>query len=205
MINLMPPDSKKSIKYSRLNERLLKWTIGCLIITAAMAAVVVLGGIYIDQTKNNLVKSINSTKKTISDQNLDKTGSEAETLSSGIKLVVQVLSKEVLFSKLLQEIGRLMPSGATLGNVQLSNSVSGAVDLTANAVDYQSATQVQLNLQDPSNNLFDKVDTQSVSCSDATQSSSSSVDSKYKCQIVIRALFKSDASVTFLAGKGGSN
>lgn len=204
MINLMPPDQKKSIKYSRLNERLLKWTLGCLIIIASMAAVVVIGSVYIDRTKNNLTKSIESTKRTISDQNLDKIGSQAEELSSGIKLIVQVLSKEVLFSKLLQEIGRLMPSGATLGNVQLSNSVSGAVDLTANAVDYQSATQVQLNLQDPSNNLFDKVDTQTVSCSDSSETTTG-VDSKYKCQIVIRALFKSDASVTFLAGKGGSN
>lgn len=204
MINLMPPERKKTINYSRLNERLLKWTVGCLIIVAAMAAVVVVGSVYIDQTKSNLTKSIDSTKKTITDQKLDEIGADAETLSSGIKLVVQVLSKEVQFSKLLQEIGRLMPSGATLGNIQLSNSVSGAVDLTANAVDYQSATQVQLNLQDPNNNLFDKVDTQTVSCSDTTESSSSGVDSKYRCQIVIRALFKSDASVTFLTGKGGS-
>jgi len=199
MINLMPPDAKKALQYARSNASLVKWTMGCLVIIAAMGATVVVGDFYIDSTKRSLTASTAQTKKTIADQKLDKIQEQAQDLSDGVKVIVQVLSKEVLFSKLLQQIGNIMPSGATLGDIQLSNTINGAIDLTANAIDYQSATQVQVNLQDPKNNLFAKVDTQNVSCSDGAQQSSETLDSKYKCQITIRALFKDNASVTFLA------
>ena len=199
MINLMPAEAKSAVMYARMNLRLLHWTLGCLLIIVAMVATVILGGFYIDSAKNNLGSSIEQTKTTIATQKLDKVQAQAESLSGGLKLIIQVLSKEVLFSKLLQQIGGLMPAGATLGDISLSNTVTGAIDLTANAIDYQSATQVQLNLQDPKNNLFDKVDTTSVACVDANQLSTSTTASKYKCQILVRALFKPTAAVTFLA------
>lgn len=197
MINLMPPSAKSTVVYARRNLRLMHWTIGSIAIILAMGATVVLGGFYIDNAKSSLTKSIEQTKTTISTQKLDKVQAEAEELSGGVKLIVKVLSKEVKFSKLLQQIGKLMPAGATLGNIQLSSKVNGALDLTANALDYQSATQVQINLQDPKNNLFEKVDTTSVTCTD-TPTSNTSVNSRYKCQILVRALFKKDAAVTFL-------
>ncbi len=200
MLNLMPPDARSAISYARHNARLFRWTVGCLIIIVAMGATVVVGGFYIDNSKHNLASSIDQTKATITAQKLDKVQAQAQSLSGGVKLIVQVLSKEIQFSKLLQQIGGLMPAGATLGDIQLSNKVNGALDLTANAVDYESATQVQVNLQDPKNNLFDKVDTLSVSCADSNATTSSSaVDSRYKCQILVRALFKSTAAVTLLA------
>lgn len=205
MINLMPTDAKLAVSYARLNTRLVRWTVSCIIIILIMAATVVVGGLYIDRTKNSLSSSIDVTKTAIATQKLDQTKQEADSISQGVKLIVQVLSKEVQFSKLLQEIGKLMPSGATLGDIQLSNKVSGALDMSASALDYQSATQVQLNLQDPKNNLFEKVDTLSVNCLD-TAASTSTVNSRYKCQIVIRALFKSDAAGIFLASpKAGTN
>ncbi len=204
MINLMPTDAKQAISYARLNSRLAKWTISCLVIIAVMAATVFVGGLYIDRTKNSLTTSIEETKQTIATQKLDQTKQEADSISAGVKLIVQVLSKEVQFSKLLQQLGKLMPTGATLGDIQLSNKVSGALVLTANALDYQSATQVQVNLQDPKNNLFDKVDTLSVNCVDTSASTTSTVNSRYKCQIVIRALFKKDAVGVFLAAPKAS-
>jgi hypothetical protein len=200
MINLMPTDSKTAILYARRNLRLVHWTIGSFMIIIAMGATVIFGGFYIDNSKKNLESSIEQTNGTIKSQKLDQVQAQAENISAGVKMIVQVLSKEVKFSKLLQQLGTLMPSGATLGAVQLSSKVNGALDLTANAVDYQSATQVQVNLQDPKNNLFDKVDTISVSCSDSAQSSGgTTINSRYKCQILIRALFKQNAAVTFLA------
>jgi hypothetical protein len=199
MINLMPPEAKSAILYARRNSRLLHWTVGSLFIIVAMMATVILGGFYIDSAKNSLASSIEITKETITEQKLDQTKQEAEELSQGVKLVVQILSKEVLFSKLIQQLGSLMPEGATLGDIQLSNKVNGALDLTANAVDYQSATQVQVNLEDPSNNLFEKVDTTSINCNEGTSSTTTTVNTRYKCQIMIKALFDKDAAVTFLA------
>lgn len=197
MINLLPPATKSAIVYSRRNLRLLHWTIGSLAIIVSMGATAIVGGYYIDNAKVSLTKSIDQTKMSITTQKLDKVQTKAEELSGGVKLIVKVLSKEVRFSKLLQQIGTLMPTGATLGNIQLSNKINGAIDITANALDYQTATQVQVNLQDPKNTLFEKVDTISVSCNEGTITASGT-SSRYKCQIIARALFKKDAAVTYL-------
>lgn len=195
----MPYDSKDSIKYARLNSKLTKWIIGCVLLIALMIATVFAGVIYIDKTKSSLTKSIDQSKQTIASQKLDSTQKEAEDLSQGVKLIVQVLSKEVQFSKLLQQIGKLMPDGATLGQIQLSSKVSGAIDLTANAEDYKTATQVQVNLQDK-NSIFQRVDSLSVDCNETT--TSTTIDARYKCQTQLRALFKPDAAVTFLSTTG---
>ena len=202
MINLMPVEAKTNILYARRNTHLAHWTVGSLMIILAMAATVVLGGFYIDSSKQRLSNSITSTQDTITTQKLDETQKEAENISGGVKLIVQVLSKEILFSKLLQQLGTLMPAGATLGDVQLSSKIDGALDLTANAVSQQAATQVQLNLQDSKNNLFDKVDAISVTCAD--KAGGGSADPRYKCQIVLRAQFKPSAGVTFLASPNGA-
>jgi hypothetical protein len=211
MINLMPPSAKDDIIYARRNRTIFRWCAIGLTTIAAMGVVVVFGGIYIDHSKSNLKTSIDSTQASISSQKLDQVQKQANNLSSGVKLIVQILSKEVQFSKLLQQIGTMMPDGAILGDIQLSNEVSGALDLNANALDLKTATQVQVNLQDPKNPLFDKVDTINVNCSDkstlaqsssssdSTGSSASNTDTPYLCQITLRALFKPNAAVTFLA------
>ncbi len=196
MINLMPPAAKNATLYARRNLRLLRFTIASMVIIIAMFATVILGSFYIDNAKSNLTTNIDTSKSVITTQKLEEVKSEAEEISQGVKLISQVLSKEVRFSKLLQEIGSIMPKGAVLAGIQLSNKVNGTMDLTANAIDHQSATQVQVNLEDPKNNLFEKVDTISVSCTDPE---SLEITSKYICHIQMRALFKQGAAVTFLA------
>ena len=207
MINLMPVTDKETIIYGRRNRTMLKWTAMCLAVIAAMAATVLFGMFYIDSSKNRLSDSIEQTQTKIASEKLDQVQRQAVEMSQGVKLIVQILSKEVKFSKLLQSIGAIMPDGTSLSGIQLSNAVAGALDLTANAVDYQSATQVQVNLLDAKNNLFSKVDTTSVSCNDGTQTSSTGEPSKYPCQILLRAQFKEGAAITFLANPadGGVN
>lgn len=196
MINLMPPEAKSNVEYARRNLRLLRFTIATMAIMVAMFATVILGSFYIDRVKSNLTDNIETSKTNIASQKLEDVQKEAQEISQGVKLIEQVLSKEVRFSKLLQEIGSLMPNGAVLGDIQLSNKIDGSMDLSANAINHQAATQVQVNLQDPKNNLFEKVDTISVNCVDP---STLDVPTRYPCEIELRALFKADAAVTFKA------
>jgi Tfp pilus assembly protein PilN len=185
--------------FGRRNRLLLQWTVTCLIIIVTMSATVLFGMFYIDSSKKALTESIEKTQTEIKTEKLDQVQKEAVALSQGVKLIVQILSKEVKFSKLLQSLGTIMPSGTNLSGITLSNDVAGALDLTATATNYQAATQVQVNLLDEKNNLFSKVDTVSVSCDDGSQTSSTGEKSNYPCQILLRAQFKEGASVTFLA------
>ncbi len=104
---------------------------------------------------------------------------------------MQVLSREVLFSKLLTQIAAVTPTNTSLTDLSISN-VAGSLDITAISSDYQSATQLQVNLEDPRNKIFSKADIQNITCNpDAT-------DPRYPCSVRIKALFSDDNPFLFI-------
>ncbi|MEX1995254.1 MAG: hypothetical protein WD887_00550, partial [Candidatus Saccharimonadales bacterium] len=102
------------------------------------------------------------------------------------------------FSSLIQEIGKIMPNGTILGSLSLSK-VNGAIDLSASAKSYSSATQIAVNLNDPKNGIFSKVDIVNISCD--------SGGGTYKCNATLKALFSPAARTKFLSvpSAGGSS
>jgi hypothetical protein len=106
-----------------------------------------------------------------------------------------VLSKEILFSKLIQQVGAAMPANTSLNGLSI-NKVQGGIDLTASAVDYTAATQVQVNLSDAQNKIFTQADIVSINCSTGT--SSSTQDTTYPCTVTIRALFAKNNPFLFI-------
>jgi hypothetical protein len=89
-----------------------------------------------------------------------------------------------------------MPAKTVLTNLQI-NKVQGGIDLSAQAVDYKTATQIQLNLQDPTNQIFAKADIISIACS---ANGTGTLNSKYPCLVQIRALFASNNPFLFING-----
>ncbi len=183
MINLLPPDIKHSLSYAKKNDQLRHWCMGLAITGLGTALVLLFGIFYIQQSTNNYVKQVERTKSDLETQKLPETQKKVEEISSTLKLTVSVLSREILFSKLLKQIGAAIPQYASLTGLSISK-VSGGIDLTAVASDYNTATQVQVNLQDPANKIFDKADIISINCSSADAS-----DPRYPCTVSIRAQF----------------
>lgn len=124
-------------------------------------------------------------------QNLTGVQGQVHEISNNLNLVVQVLSKEVLFSELLQQLTTLMPASTNLTSLSISQT-QGAIDITAAAKDYASAAQIQVNLTDANNRLFSKADIVSISCSGT---------GSYPCSIELRALFSADSSYMFINNK----
>lgn len=182
MINLLPPDTREAIMYARRNTRLLHWSLALLAGIAGMVAIVVFGFFYIDQNTKNINQQVELARQELKVQKLEETQKRVEDLSGSLKLVTQVLSKQILFSELLQQVGAVMPSGSSLGGLNISK-VQGGIDLQAVSRDYQTASQVQVNLQDPNNKLFEKVDILSINCG------SQPAQSAYPCTGTYRASF----------------
>jgi Tfp pilus assembly protein PilN len=183
MINLLPPDIKHNLSYAKKNDQLRHWCMGLVITGIGTTLVLLFGIFYIQQSTNNYSKQIEITKTDLETQKLPETQKKVEEISSTLKLTVSVLSREILFSKLLKQIGAAIPQYASLTGLSISK-VSGGIDLTAVASDYNTATQVQVNLQDPANKIFDKADIISINCSSADAS-----DPRYPCTVSIRAQF----------------
>jgi Tfp pilus assembly protein PilN len=195
MINLLPAELKSSYQYGRRNVVLRKWVIMCAFALIGLFAIATYGALSLHQTTVKYQQQISDAQSQLQKDNYAGTQAQIQDFSNSFKLVVQVLGNEVLFSQLLKQIAATLPTKATLTNLNISQT-SGGIDITANAPDYTTATQVQVNLSDPANKIFSKADIQNINCSSGNASSSG-----YPCTVNIRALFASNNPYLFINSK----
>jgi Tfp pilus assembly protein PilN len=191
MINLLPPDLKDQYLYGRRNTSMRRWAVALTFGLVGVALVTVSGLFYMEQSIKNYSEQVSATDSLLQKQNLTQTKEQAQEITSNLKLAVDVLSKEVLFSKLLTQIGKVIPPNTNLTDLSISE-VGGGIELSAVSADYNSATQLQVNLEDPDNRIFSKADIQNINCS--TQSA----DPRYPCTVAIRALFSENNPYLFI-------
>lgn len=203
MINLLPPKFQSDLHYARLNTRVSNYIFILMFVILGLSLLGAGGYFYIGQSINHYEAQVSSSREILKSQKIDQTKEKVETISGNIKLISQVLSKQVIFSKLIKQIGAVIPNGAVLDHIELSSEVSGAIDLSAFAENYDAATQVQVNLQDPKNKIFDKVDINSINCvSKTTTQDADSISAKYPCKIALKALFRKDNPFSFINNNG---
>lgn len=191
MINLLPPERKQAFLFARRNSIVLKTLFGLM--AGFSILVLIVGGsvLFLQQETENYKESIAISKSDLEKQDEAQTVARVQDISNSLKLVVNVLEQEVLFSKLLKQVGSVMPSGTVLKNLSLNGDLSGALDLESGAIDQNSASQVLINLQDPSNQLFKNADLVAITC-DGT-------DPAYPCTVTLRAEFTADNSFMLLS------
>lgn len=191
MINLLPPETRENIMFARRNTKLLRWSMALLMGAAGIVVVIVFGLFYIDQNTQNISRQVEISRQDLKDKKLEETQKRVEDLSGSLKLVTQVLSKQILFSDLLEQTGAAMPAGSSLAGLNISK-IQGGIDLQAAAKDYQTASQVQVNLQDPANKIFEKADILGIVCTPT------SVPAVYPCNGSYRAMFTKNNPFLFL-------
>lgn len=198
MINLLPPDVKESYMYARRNTLLLHWSAALCISLALIIVVIVSGHFYIAKAVGDNTRQLEDARAQLKLQKVEDTQKRVEQLSSSLKLVTQVLSKEVLFSKLIQQIGFAMPEDTVLTDLSI-NKLSGGIDLKAASLDYQSGSQVQVNLSDPNNKIFSSADIVSIVCG-----SGGDGVSQYPCTVTVRAKFATNNPFLFINSGSGT-
>ena len=191
MINLMPPELKETYRYASHNHRLMHWVVMFGVGLVGVMAIATAGVIYMQQSSDKYTQTIAAANASLEKQDLAQTQKEVKEISNNLKLVVQVLGREVLFSKLLKQLGTVTPSNTILTDISIVQT-TGGIDITAKAIDYQAATQLQINLQDPRNKIFSKADIVAINCNDADPLS------KYPCTVTLRALFAQNNPFLFI-------
>lgn len=190
MIDLLPTDIKKSRAYGRRNSKLLRWNILCVLGVLGILIIAGTGYFFVNNATLSAAEVKKQTEEAIKTAKLDEAEQEYETFSNNLKTVVQILSSQVLFSELLQQIGSVTPTGVTLNSVSLADS-DNALDLSFTATAASLAPTIQVNLEDPRNELFEKADIIQVSCQ-------TDEEDNEECGVQLRALFKADAKFLFL-------
>lgn len=192
MINLLPPKVKEDIRYARHNKKLVSWALAMAASIVGILAIVGFGQLYLTQSVRTYERQISEGQERLRIQKIDETQKRVSEISGNLKLVVQVLSREILFSKVLRQVGAAIPSGAILTELTILK-VEGGIDLTFEAKDYQTGSQILLNLQDPANKIFEKADIEEIRCTAEIPDGQT-----YPCQVSIRALFGDNSPYLFI-------
>ncbi|HSX45613.1 MAG TPA: hypothetical protein VLG27_01245 [Candidatus Saccharimonadia bacterium] len=190
MINLLPPELRNSYRFGRRNVALRRWVIAGLIALLGVGLLGTYGLVAFKQSTDDYNHQISAAKNQLQADNLTQTEKQTQNISDSLKLAVKVLGNEVLFSKMINQIGSVIPDGAVLAELNLDKSENG-VSLTANTTDYNTATQIQVNLTDPRNKVFAKVDIVSIVCKTDNTSA-------YPCVATLRAQFNKDNQFLFI-------
>src|SRR5665213_2737325 len=198
MINLLPPEIKNGYRYARLNVALRRWAIMCLVTLIGLGGLATYGLLSLHQSTVRYNNQISAAEKLFKQEDIAGTQAQVKDISNSFKLVVKVLGQEVLFSQLLKQIAATIPANANLTGLNISQT-QGALDITAITTDYNTATQVQVNLADPTNKNFSKADIVSITCN-----SDSATDPHYPCTVNIRALFAKNNPYLFINSKAGA-
>jgi Tfp pilus assembly protein PilN len=185
MLNLMPQDLKQGYGYARHNVMLRNWAAALFFSLIGLVVVATFGLLTMQASAKDYSNQVSQAQAQLQKEKLDETKKQVQDISGTLKLAVQVLGQEVLFSKLITQIGANMPTGSVLTALNI-NKVSGGLTLSATATNYTTATQVQVNLADPKNQIFSKVDIDNVSCTNQNK------DSAYPCTVQLRALFNTN-------------
>ncbi len=191
MINLLPTSLKQEYVYGRHNSVLRRWVFALLFGLIGVGIVTTGGMLYMQRSIDDYSHRALAIQDTLKLQKLDETRKHSEDITNSLKLVIQVLSREVLFSKLLTQIASVTPPNTSLTDLSISK-VEGALEITAISSSFESATQLQVNLQDPNNKIFSKADIQNIVCN------TNSTDPRYPCTVTLRALFSNNNPFLFI-------
>lgn len=198
MINLLPDDYKNNIIYARHNWHLRKWIFWLLVSLFGSLAIIAGGYIFMDQSIKRSARDTAQAQMELPENVVEDTRKAVEEISTNTNLVKQVLSKEVLFSKLIARLGASLPRNTTLEAINI-NSLDGSITLNARAKDINAATQIQVNLEDPENEIFVSADIESIDCESQQTEGSNPQDEAYPCAVQLKALFAPDNPFTYIA------
>lgn len=197
MINLLPSEVKQNFRFAKRNRLLLKWIVAFIVAIFGLAIITGAGIYSMNSSIHSYANKITADQTKLKSENITYYHRQVALISNNLNLMVKVLSKEILFSSLLTRLGTLTPANVALTNLTIAQNET-AVDITAQAASYSSATQLQVNLSSPSNQIFQKADIVSITC----QSGPLVKNSSYPCSVDIRAEFTKHNPFLFINSKG---
>lgn len=188
MINLLPDDTKQSIRAARMNVILLRYNVFFLIAIGLLLAICL--SFYV-------VLSISlSMANEKSQENLAKAASfsdvrkEAEEYKSNLAIANKILGTSVSYTTNVFELTKLLPTGVRLDDVAFNASDFGKeISISAHAKGYAQATKLKENFQNTT--LLSNAYFQSVT----EEAAANGEQSEYPVSVIIRAQLNKPAGM----------
>jgi len=157
MINLIPDNLRDQLRYAQHNLLLRKYLLAIVFIAGVVAATFWIGMLALGRQSLDLENQLAAKNSQLAEYS--DVLAQAQELSDTIDTIEALLDREIKFSQLLTEIASLVPSGASLNGISLSNE-EDTLTLTATINSQDLAAVFQQNLA--SSDLFAVADIASM-------------------------------------------
>ncbi len=148
MINILPPDLKEQITYSRRNVVARRYVFVLIFIILVTGSILTAIHWYADQQIAAYEAALEERTEEISQfENLE---TSVDTLNTQIDTIDTVLKQRPQFSILLADLAQVLPQGSYLNGISLSEETDQPLQLTITAPSRDQAVRVrQALLQSP--------------------------------------------------------
>lgn len=137
MINLLPPEVKTAVRYSRYNALVVHY-LGLTVMVSLLLAGGLLGGrYYLNQQIKTAGDQITTTNQQMTTyRNLQ---AQATTLNTRLAAIQSIQKSQAKFSVLLSDLAQYMPVGTEISSITLTGDDKQPVRLSVRATDYKTA------------------------------------------------------------------
>lgn len=184
MINLLPPEEKRQLHAARSNTLLVRYNI--LLVGVVIFMVLAIGFVYIyfNNTKNDSQIIIDESTAKVS--SFAPIAAQASTFRNNLATAKQILDREVVYTKVIVAVAKLMPRGTVLDNLSLDASTFGKpATIAAKTKTYNDAIALKDSFS--KSELFSDVHFESITANDGDASG-------YRMLVNLSVTFKKDAA-----------
>lgn len=141
MINLLPPDIKQEIIYSKRNAILLRYTVMLGAIMVILAGALMGARFYLNAEIERISLEIKNKEVEIAENK--ELEMSAKTLNARIASIQTIQKEQAKFSLLLDDLAQNIPQGSAIHSITLTGDDKAPVQMTARATDYRGALSVR--------------------------------------------------------------
>jgi Tfp pilus assembly protein PilN len=137
MINLLPPQIKEQIGFSKRNRTLLNYVVVVGILELILAGGFVGARIYLNQRTSAATEANQGTSQEIA--KFKDLQTQSKSVNDRLVSVQKIQQTQSKFSQLLSDLAAATPRGVALSSIALTGDDKKPVRVTATAVDYKTA------------------------------------------------------------------
>src|SRR5450755_3742504 len=131
MINLLPPQTKENIRYSKLNQYVMRYIRLLVVVIVVLAAAFAGTWYYVHQQVAQATRDTADKQATIAGYNTLQT--QANSANSRLTAISAIQAGQTKFSQLLDDLAAVMPKGAVLSSITLTGSDTTPVQVSITA------------------------------------------------------------------------
>jgi Tfp pilus assembly protein PilN len=155
MINLLPEEMKEDFHYGRRNSQIIRWLMTVIFGILMLLVVAAIGRLTIQTARNQTLAQKQVVEDQLKTADFDTINGEYSDFSTGLSNVKKLYQQQVLYSRLIRKLGTLLPPGAKITNISISDK-DRAVSLNFDNDSEGMGPTIQLNLTDQSKQVANK-------------------------------------------------